>query len=264
MFWRASFCSTRRITQSKFITGGALLLCLLFYLKFKSLEDSNNAALHHQQQQQQLQPHHRQQPPPPAHANAEPQQQRHLQRPHSPRLFAIDADTTDVMAVHQLPSGESTGGDADANATLFEALIAAELRKQRPKLGDDGHEVVLEGEAARRGAAQMKKIALNQEVSEQLRYNRTLPDVRNPLCKRLQYDLEALPTASVIIIFYNEPYSVLLRTVHSVITNSDARVLKEIILVDDFSDQAPLQGELEYYMRTRLPDLVKIVRLKSR
>lgn len=243
MFWRANFCSKRRITQSKFIAIGMLLICLLFYLKFKSLQDSSNAARHQQYQQQ---------PP-----------QQHVQRPHSPRLFALEADATDVLDVHQLPSGEA-GLDQDANATMYEALIAAELRKQHAKLGDNGHEVILAGDEARRGAKQMKKIALNEEVSQQLRYNRTLPDVRNPLCQKLEYDMDALPTASVIVIFYNEPYSVLLRTVHSVIANSDARVLKEIILVDDFSDQVSLQGELEYYMRTRLPDLVKIVRLKSR
>lgn len=47
----------------------------------------------------------------------------------------------------------------------------------------------------------------------------------------------SLPSASVIIIFYNEPWSILLRTVRSVLNGSPSRILKEILLVDDHSDE---------------------------
>lgn len=235
MFWRANFCSTRRRNQSKFIALGALLVCALFYLKYKSLQDSSNAALRHREQSGTYR--------------------------HTPRLNSlVDASSSS--------SSSGTAGNAsaaDADSSRYERQIAADLRKQQPQLGDDGREVQLSGEPKKRGAAQMLAIALNEEVSERLRYNRTLPDVRNPLCQRTVYDLDGLPTASVVIIFHNEPYSVLLRTVHSVMANSDARVLREIILVDDYSDEERLLGRLDYYVRTRLPvDLVKIVRLKSR
>lgn len=55
-------------------------------------------------------------------------------------------------------------------------------------------------------------------------------------CTNLTYD-KLLPSASVIIIFYNEPWSVLLRTVHSVLKGSPPHLLKEIILVDDHSEE---------------------------
>lgn len=55
-------------------------------------------------------------------------------------------------------------------------------------------------------------------------------------CANITYD-RLLPSASIIIIFYNEPWSVLLRTVHSVLKGSPPTLLKEIILVDDHSEE---------------------------
>ena len=55
-------------------------------------------------------------------------------------------------------------------------------------------------------------------------------------CKHWQYP-EDLPTASVILVFHNEGWSTLMRTVHSVIDASPPNLLKEVIMVDDFSDK---------------------------
>ena len=75
----------------------------------------------------------------------------------------------------------------------------------------------------------------NVVASELVSLNRRLPDVRNSACYNLKFP-ERLPKTSVIVVFYNEAWSTLLRTVHSVINRSPPSLLQEILLVDDASD----------------------------
>ncbi|TPP56290.1 Polypeptide N-acetylgalactosaminyltransferase [Fasciola gigantica] len=103
--------------------------------------------------------------------------------------------------------------------------------------------------------------AFNQYVSDLISVRRYVVDQREGECLTKKYQ-ETLPSTSVIICFHNEAWSVLLRSVHSVIDNSPPALLKEIVLVDDFSDKPHLKEPLEEYMAQL--KIVKIVRAKQR
>ena len=82
-----------------------------------------------------------------------------------------------------------------------------------------------------------KNFAFNTLVSSRLSLHRPINDTRHKACKKLAYPPPSeLPSASVIICFYREDFTVLLRTIHSVIDRSPKEVLREIILVNDQSD----------------------------
>ncbi|XP_052096242.1 polypeptide N-acetylgalactosaminyltransferase 11-like [Mytilus californianus] len=93
--------------------------------------------------------------------------------------------------------------------------------------------------------------AFNVLISDRLGYHRALPDNRHPNCQSKIYSTK-LPRASVIICFYNEAPSALLRTVHSVLDRTPAFLLQEILLVDDNSDLDNLSCQIEAYVKNNL------------
>ncbi|WAQ94194.1 GLT13-like protein, partial [Mya arenaria] len=103
--------------------------------------------------------------------------------------------------------------------------------------------------------------AFNRYASDMISLHRALPDVRAETCKTIDYGTN-LPSACVIIIFHNEAWSVLLRTIHSVIDRSEPNLLKQIIVVDDFSDFDHLKDPLQEYIDQL--DKVTLVRAHER
>lgn len=119
-------------------------------------------------------------------------------------------------------------------------------------------------------SAQTKKLvddgwlnnAFNQYASDLISVHRSLPDPRDQWCKEPGRYLKDLPPTAVIICFHNEAWSVLLRTVHSVLDRSPEHLIQEIILVDDFSDMPHLKRQLEDYMMNY--PKVRIIRANKR
>ncbi len=84
----------------------------------------------------------------------------------------------------------------------------------------------------------------NQLVSDEISLNRTVPDLREEECRHWDYPKD-LPKASVVLVFHNEGWSTLLRTVHSVLNRSPPQFLEEVLLVDDMSELEHLHEPLD-------------------
>ncbi|XP_076361409.1 polypeptide N-acetylgalactosaminyltransferase 1-like [Tachypleus tridentatus] len=138
------------------------------------------------------------------------------------------------------------------------------IMKVIPGLGEQGRPVFLNESEQTLADDLFRSAAFNIYLSDRISLNRSLPDARHPMCKNIQYD-EDLPTASVVIIFTNEAWSPLLRTVYSVLNRSPAHLLHEIILVDDFSDQDHLKWKLDNYIERNFPaKKIKLLHLNKR
>lgn len=72
-----------------------------------------------------------------------------------------------------------------------------------------------------------------------------------------------LPQTSVIIVFHNEEWFTLLRTIWSVYTSSPRELLKEIVLVDDKSEFSETGASLDKYIKI-IPVPIVLVRLPTR
>nr|XP_033785501.1 polypeptide N-acetylgalactosaminyltransferase 12 [Geotrypetes seraphini] len=144
---------------------------------------------------------------------------------------------------------------------LSSVVWAEALRERRPvyerpqaepgALGELGSPVRLElppGPEREREEQSVQDHQINIYVSDRISLHRRLPERWNPLCRVKKYQFHYLPTTSVIISFYNEAWSTLLRTVHSVLETSPDILLEEIILVDDYSDKEHLKKRLENYI----------------
>lgn len=113
-------------------------------------------------------------------------------------------------------------------------------RARRP--GDNGRKFILSNSVDHNDVnAKKGEYGMNMVASDLIPMDRIVPDMRHEECPYWQYP-EELPSASVVIVFHNEGFTTLLRTVHSVLIRSPQRFLREVLLVDDFSDKENLKG----------------------
>ncbi|VDO25917.1 unnamed protein product [Onchocerca flexuosa] len=130
--------------------------------------------------------------------------------------------------------------------------------------GEDGRPVRLNEADERLSDETFGINQFNLVASDRIALNRTLPDIRKHQCRTKIYSPPSeLPTTSVIIVYHNEAFSTLMRTVMSVILRSPKENLKEVILVDDFSTRTFLKDELDRFV-AKLSVRVKVIRADQR
>ncbi|XP_078259994.1 polypeptide N-acetylgalactosaminyltransferase 13 [Rhinoraja longicauda] len=151
--------------------------------------------------------------------------------------------------------------DDKKDRSLLPALRAV-ISRTHEGPGEMGKAVLIPKEDQEKMRELFKINQFNLLASDLIALNRTLPDVRLEGCKTKVYQ-DDLPDTSVVIVFHNEAWSTLLRTVHSVLIRSPKNVLAEIILVDDESERDFLKEPLENYVKNlQIP--VKIIRMEQR
>ncbi|KAJ8016285.1 hypothetical protein DPEC_G00005610 [Dallia pectoralis] len=96
----------------------------------------------------------------------------------------------------------------------------------------------------------LTKNIFNQFASDRISLHRSLGnDTRHPDCVGQQFRrCPPLPTTTVIIVFHNEAWSTLLRTVYSILHTAPAFLLTEVLLVDDASTDDHLKSRLDEYV----------------
>uniref|UniRef100_A0A8B9IAD1 Polypeptide N-acetylgalactosaminyltransferase n=1 Tax=Anser brachyrhynchus TaxID=132585 RepID=A0A8B9IAD1_9AVES len=151
--------------------------------------------------------------------------------------------------------------DDKKERSLLPALRAVISRNQEGP-GEMGKAVLIPKDDQEKMKELFKINQFNLMASDLIALNRSLPDVRLDGCKTKVYPDE-LPNTSVVIVFHNEAWSTLLRTVYSVINRSPHHLLAEIILVDDASEREFLKASLENYVK-KLEVSIKIIRMEQR
>ncbi|XP_049568676.1 polypeptide N-acetylgalactosaminyltransferase 13 isoform X3 [Orcinus orca] len=151
--------------------------------------------------------------------------------------------------------------DDKKERSLLPALRAVISRNQEGP-GEMGKAVLIPKDDQEKMKELFKINQFNLMASDLIALNRSLPDVRLEGCKTKVYPDE-LPNTSVVIVFHNEAWSTLLRTVYSVINRSPHYLLSEVILVDDASERDFLKLTLDNYVKN-LEVPVKIIRMEER
>jgi len=115
--------------------------------------------------------------------------------------------------------GGGLGGRSDRSVMAMD-----EARAQRGASIDAARRRLI---AAQRRAPD-SRYNINVTLSDLTSPDRVVQDTRPPICLSVQYTDKQLPTASVIIPFYNEALTMLLRAVHSVLNKSPDKLLDEV------------------------------------
>jgi len=135
------------------------------------------------------------------------------------------------------------------------------LEQERVGPGEQGKPLVIPSQEEESHSNLFRSNGFSGYASDLISVDRAVPDIRHPGCKTKLYHAK-LPSVSVVVPFYNEHWSTLLRTFHSVLNRSPSHLLEQVILVDDASNKPELKIQLEEYIKDYAK--VSLVRLDKR
>ena len=124
-----------------------------------------------------------------------------------------------------------------------------QIQQERERVGpgEQGKPVQITPEEEAHHSDLFRSNGFSGWASDKISVHRSLPDIRHAGCQTKQYH-SSLPSVSVVVPFFNEHWTTLLRTFHSVLDRSPPALLKEVILVDDASTKPELGIQLEEYI----------------
>lgn len=175
-------------------------------------------------------------------------------------------------AYPNIPAEEIDLKDSGTNLKSFEDLKISEFPKlnwrslgnyektyePRSGPGEYGKPVTIESSEKEAKETSIKEFGFNLVNSDKISLDRLPKDLRHEECRHWNYPDKMLDV-SVIIVFHNEGWSPLMRTVHSVINMTPKHMLGEIVLIDDHSTKEHLGRKLADYIE-KFNGIVKLYR----
>lgn len=186
--------------------------------------------------------------PPARYIDSGPDGMGHMVRRHkeSPQGMPMDQVML-VTEVKKVITGSNFGSGPKVNSGGFDD----EEERDDVRWQDFDSESYLNKQRLKPGQDAYARNKFNQQSSDDTKPDREVPDTRNHMCKSVDWNAD-LPDTSVIITFHNEARSTLFRTIVSVFRMSPEHLIREIILVDDFSENASDGQELEVIKKVKV------------
>ena len=158
--------------------------------------------------------------------------------------------------------GHYKGGDGPGVNLTKEELNRNKFQPEEG-VGEGGRPVYLKQHEQIQSKRLFHINQFNILVSDKISLDRQLEDVRSSDCRALNYSVQILPTTSIVIVFHNEAWSTLLRTIHSALNTSPPGLIREFVLVDDASERDFLKKPLDDEL-SKLSVAAVVIRSKER
>lgn len=139
------------------------------------------------------------------------------------------------------------------------------IRKERARKGPGEHGEPIFLSSKEKSKPRNRQLYLRHGydavVSDMIAWDRALKDLRTPRCRDVKYRRD-LPSVSIIIPYYEEHLSALVRTFVSAYIRAPPHLIKEVILADDNSQDPLLHDPLDKIV-AKYPK-VRVLRMKTR